>query len=168
MDEFIGALPEQQVRAWLQKAIPSETRRLLQEAGEALAAGDSEQAEALLEEAVTLEPANAEAALLLAKLVGVPATRRGLRRCRERPRAAFDQAQAVQRVAGLLLAEAAVELPDDPAREAYVAGVEALAGGDADAALTRLVDSVRRNRGYNDDAARKTLPGAVQRAGRAA
>jgi putative thioredoxin len=48
------------------------------------------------------------------------------------------------------------DLPDDPARESYVAGIEALRAGDHDAALTQLVGSVRRNRRYNEDAARKT------------
>jgi len=155
VDEFIGALPEQQVRAWLKRAIPSETRRLVQDARQTLTAGDNGQAEALLEEALTLEPGNAEAALLLAKLVVFKDPARADQLSRT-PGAAFDEAQAVQRIAGLLNDAGASDLPDDPAREAYLGGAEALAAGDIDAALTKLVDSVRRNRRFHDDAARKT------------
>jgi putative thioredoxin len=155
VDEFIGALPEQQVRAWLKRAIPSQTRGLVQDAREALAAGDRDQAEAWLEEAMTLDPGNSEAALLLARLVVFKDPARGEQLSRT-PGAAFDEAQAVQRIAWLLSDEGAPELPDDPAREAYLGGVEALATGEIDTALTKLVDSVRRNRHFHDDGARKT------------
>jgi putative thioredoxin len=155
VDEFIGALPETQVRNWLREAIPSETRRLVQEARDALAAEDAEQAQALLEEVLTLEPANAEAALLLARLVVFkdPARAEQLSHTHG---AAFDEAQAVRCIASVLQEGAPPDLPDEPAREGYVAGVEALRAGDLDAALTKLIDSVRRNRRYHEDAARKT------------
>ncbi len=155
VDEFIGALPEAQVRAWLREAIPSETRRLLQDARDALAAGDAEQAESLLEEAVTLEPANAEAALLLAKLVVFKDPARA-EQLSQTPGAAFDEAQAVRRIAGALRDDVAAEPAEEPARESYVAGLEALRLGDLDAALVSLIDSVRRNGHYHEDAARKT------------
>ena len=48
------------------------------------------------------------------------------------------------------------DLPDDPAREGYVAGIEALGAGDLDTALVKLTESVRRNRRYHEDAARRT------------
>jgi len=155
VDEFIGALPETQVRNWLREAIPSETRRLVQEARDALAADATEQAEALLEEVLTLEPANAEAALMLARLVVFkdPARAEQLSHTHG---AAFDDAQAVRCIASALQEGAPPDLPDEPAREGYVAGVEALRAGDLDAALTKLIDSVRRNRRYHEDAARKT------------
>jgi putative thioredoxin len=155
VDEFIGALPEPQVRAWLRDAIPSETRRLVEEAREALDAGDPQQAESLLEDVLVLEPANAEAALLLAKLVVFKDPARA-EKLSHTPGVAFDEAQAVLRLTEALNDGVPSDLPDDPARESYVAGIEALRAGDHDAALTQLVGSVRRNRRYNEDAARKT------------
>jgi putative thioredoxin len=154
VDEFIGALPEAQVRAWLQRAMPSETWRLVQEAREALAGEDAEQAEALLEEALALEPANPEAALLLAKLVVFKDPARATQLSHTHG-ADYAEAEAVRRVAEALTDRAPSDLPDDPARAPYAAGVAALQDGDTDVALSQLVDSVRRNRDFHDDAARK-------------
>lgn len=156
VDEFIGALPEAQVRAWLQKAIPSETGRLVQAAQAALEAGAVEDAEAVLEEALTLEPSNAEAATLLAKLVLLRDPVRAEQLSRTSG-AAFDDAQAVQRIAALLQGGAPAGLPVSPAREAFQQAVEALQAGEMENALAALVDSVRRERDYEDGIARKTL-----------
>jgi putative thioredoxin len=68
---------------------------------------------------------------------------------------AFEDVQAVRRIVALLEDES-TDMPDDPARESYLMGVNALRSGDLDAALAGFVDSVRRNRRYHDDAARKT------------
>jgi putative thioredoxin len=154
VDEFIGALPESQVRSWLSTAIPSETRRIVEDASEAIAAGETEQAEALLEEALTLDPANADAALLLAKLLLFKDPIRA-DKLAQTPGGAFEDVQAVRRIVALLEDES-TDMPDDPARESYLMGVNALRSGDLDAALAGFVDSVRRNRRYHDDAARKT------------
>jgi putative thioredoxin len=154
VDEFIGALPEAQVRTWLQRAIPSETRRLVQEARDALAGGDDAQAEALLEKAMALEPANAEAALLLAKLVVFKDPARATQLSHTHG-ANYAEAEAIRRVAEALTEGAPSDLPEDPARAPYAAALAALQDGDTDVALAQLVDSIRRNRHFHDDAARK-------------
>ena len=154
VDEFIGALPEAQVRAWLQGAIPSETRRLVQEARDALAGGDDAQAEALLEEAMALEPANAEAAVLLAKLVVLKDPARATQLSHTHG-ANYAEAEAIRRVAEALTDGVPSDLAEDPARAPYEAAVAALQDGDTEVALTQLVDSIRRNRHFDDDAARK-------------
>src|SRR6266540_3025081 len=48
-DEFIGALPEAQVRRWLENALPNETKERVQQAQTLVDAGDTSGAEALLE-----------------------------------------------------------------------------------------------------------------------
>jgi putative thioredoxin len=156
VDEFIGALPEQQVRSWLDHAIPSEARQLIANARAALNAGATEQAEALLEQAVALAPSDPEPALLLAKLITFkdPARAEALSHTLG---AAFDDAEAVETVTGLLLKGPASDLPESPARETYVQAIEALQRGDIDSTLAGLVDSVRKDRHYHDDLARRTL-----------
>jgi putative thioredoxin len=156
VDEFIGALPERQVRDWLANAIPSQTRRLMEDARAAADPGAREAAEALREEALGLEPSNAAAALLLAKLVLFedPARAEALSRS---PGADFTEAEPVRAVAGLLREGAAADLPESPAREPYLMAVADLRQGDLDAALGGLVDSVRRDRRFHDDIARRTL-----------
>ena len=154
--EFIGALPERQVRDWLAAALPSETRRLVEDALAAFNAGAAEDAEALAEEALVLEPANAAAALLLAKLVVFKDPARGEALAQTRG-ADFAGSQAVEAVAGLLREGPDAGLPESPGRETYVGAIESLRGGDLDAALAGLVDSVRRDRHFYDDVARRTL-----------
>ena len=155
VDEFIGALPETQVRAWLQRAIPDESRRLVQSAREAIDAGDTEAAESMLEQALIVAPASAEAAMMLARLIVFKDPARA-ELLSHTPGAGFDEAQAVRRVASALKDGPPADLPDDPAREGYVAAFQALASGDQETALSQLVASVRRNRRYHDEAARKT------------
>jgi putative thioredoxin len=155
VDEFIGALPEPQVRAWLRKAVPSETRRLVEAARAAIDTGDTETAGSLLEQALSIEPASPDASILMARLLLFrdPARALELSRVHGVP---YDESQAVQRVAAILKDGVPEGLPESPAREPYAEGVAALAAGDLDLALTRLVDSVARNRRYQDEAARKT------------
>jgi putative thioredoxin len=156
VDEFIGALPERQVRDWLAQAIPSETRRLVEDARAAFDAGARDDAEALLEEAVTLEPSNAVAALLLARLVVFKDPTRA-EALSHTPGADYGDAEAVESVVRLLQKGAEPDLPQSPGREAYVQAVDALRAGDLATALGGLVDSVRRDRHFHDDIARRTL-----------
>jgi putative thioredoxin len=156
VDEFIGALPEREVRQWLAQAVPSETRRLVEDARAAFDAGARDDAEALLEEAVAAEPSNAEAALLLAKLVLFkdPARAEALSHT---PSADYADAEAVETVVRLLQKGAEPDLPQSAGRDAYVHAVEALGRGEIDAALGGFVDSVRRDRHFHDDVSRRTL-----------
>jgi len=156
VDEFVGALPEPQVRDWLAAAIPSETRRLVEAARSAFDAGAREDAAALLEEALVMEPSNANAALLLAKLIVFDDAARA-EALSHTSGAAFADAEAIEAIARLRLQGAEPDLPDSPGREAYLQAIESLGGGDLDAALGELIDSVRRDRHFQDDLPRRTL-----------
>ncbi|MCX7946313.1 MAG: tetratricopeptide repeat protein [Hydrogenophilus sp.] len=57
MDEFTGALPEREVRRWLERLIPSPAEPLWREAEAALTAGDRATAMAKLQEALSRDPA---------------------------------------------------------------------------------------------------------------
>jgi putative thioredoxin len=155
-DEFIGALPERQVREWLAQALPSETWRLVEEARNAFAAGERERAEEILEAALTLEPANAAAALLLAKLIVFRDPQRA-EALSHTPDAEFADAEAVESVVRLLRDGAEPDLPESSGKEAYISAIETLRKGDLDAAMGGLVDSVRRDKHFHDDVARRTL-----------
>jgi len=159
VDEFTGALPEAAVRQWLDKALPTEARRLVDEAETALLEGDVRGAEAKLRTAVEQDASDGRARILLARIV--------LFRDPEDAEALVDgasfagptfvqMAEAVRTIARLLrIAGDSAELPDEPGAERYREGIAALARQDVDAALTAFVEVIGANRYYDDDGARK-------------
>jgi putative thioredoxin len=68
VDEFVGALPEAAVRAFLDRHCPSEADALIDEAVELLAAGGIDDARAKLDAALALSPDLAPAHLALARM----------------------------------------------------------------------------------------------------
>ena len=156
-DEFIGALPEAQVRRWLQDALPSETKKLVGEAKAALEFGDNARAEELLEQVVAAEPDNAEAAVLLAKTILFKDPTRANTLASEATRSApavYDMATSVRTIAALISGPEP-DLPEEPARAPYLEALQSLSREDVDAALSGLIASVRLNKHFADDAGRK-------------
>jgi putative thioredoxin len=157
-DEFLGALPETQVRQWLKDALPSESKRLIEDAATLIDGGDTKAAETMLQEALDAEPDNADALIMLANLVVFRDPARALDLAKHASRldaAKYNASQGIETIVDLLSKrEAAANLPDQPARAPYVEALSKLGEGDLDAALAGLVESVRRNKHYNDDAAR--------------
>jgi putative thioredoxin len=156
-DEFLGALPESQVRRWLQNALPNEAKQRVQEAQALIDAGDENAAQALLEQVLNESPANAEASAKLARLVVFRQPERAieLARVAARQDATFvPESQAIHEVASLQ-DENLESLPEDPARQAYVEALSALGEADVDRALERFVHSVRLNKHFHNDAARR-------------
>ena len=68
VDQFVGLLPEPQIRAWLEAILPSEAEGLAGEA-QRLAAADPESAEAKYREAIELSPNDTSARVGLARLL---------------------------------------------------------------------------------------------------
>jgi putative thioredoxin len=157
--EFVGALPEQRVRQWLDDVLPSENRARLEQAEPALARGDEAEAESLANLVLVEEPANADASLILARalLFRNPARARELARQAAAAKPGLYQvAQSVESIANLVLdASDGMSLPEGPGREAFSSAVRALAARDLDAAASGFIESLRRDRHYNDEAARR-------------
>ncbi|HLF79464.1 MAG TPA: thioredoxin [Dehalococcoidia bacterium] len=156
-DEFIGALPESQVRKWLQNALPSETKQRVQDAQALIDAGKESEAQTLLQEILAESPARADAAAKLARLLVFREPERAVELARTAAKldAAFvPESQAVQGVASLQ-DENPESLPEDPARQPYIEALTALGESDVDRAMERFVHSVRVNKHYHSDAARK-------------
>lgn len=169
VDEFTGALPEAQIRAFIDRLLPSPAEPLRIAALEARARGEQEVARSLLVDALQLDAANETAQLDLAE---IDLDRRDV----DAARALLDTLEhRAKDVARLRALQARLKLADvgtgaDPA--ALMARIEANAD-DLDArlrlahtlalahdyrpALEHLLAIVRRDRKWQDEAARKTM-----------
>jgi len=157
VDEFIGALPEPQVRKWLENAVPSESKQRVVEAQDAFDAGRADGAQAILEDVLRDEPANATAQALLARCVAFDDAKRAYELVSQAARtdpAFVPLSVAIQTLADLdgVNVEA---LPEDSSRASMINALSSLNQGDVDAALGAFVQAVRVNKRYEDELARR-------------
>ena len=154
VDEFVGALPEREVRRWLDRALPSPTAGVVVEARAKLAAGDAAAAVAALREVLAADPGNAPARLALGEaLLHVdPAAVEDV----IAPLAddIADRAEALRVLARWL--GRADSLPEGAARAPFAAALAAVRAGDWDAALAGCIDSLLTERNWAGGAARET------------
>lgn len=156
VDEFTGALPEYAVKQWLEKAIPSESKKRVEKAEREIAAGNREEARRLLEETLDEEPSNSKARVLLAQLIAFedPATARELVSESAFAGPGFIQIEdAVKTVARLY--ELDGELPAGDGHEAYREAIQAVKDGKFEAAVEKFIEVIEKDRYYDDDGARK-------------
>jgi len=171
-EEFTGALPEAQIREFLGRLIPSPAEPLRREAMALAAAGDLDAARKQLVEAINLDPANDTTYLDFIQLSLDAGDADALGEARELIDIVADRARDRTRVealsARLKLAEsgggadtAALEsrlAADANDHEARLQLANALAlRQDYRGALTHLLDLVRSDRKWNDEAARKAM-----------
>jgi putative thioredoxin len=157
VDEFIGALPEPQVRKWLEKAVPSESKQRLADAQDAFDAGQRDESTAILASVLRDEPANAVAQALLARCIAFEDAKKAHELVTQAART--DPAFVALSVAVGTLADldgVNIEaLPDDPSRASIMTALSGLKQGDVDAALGAFVHAVRVNKRYEDELARR-------------
>ncbi|HVM77993.1 MAG TPA: thioredoxin [Stellaceae bacterium] len=179
VDGFVGAVPESQVKQFVQRLAqagakgkgPSPVEQALAMAKEAMAAGDTERAGAIYAQVLQHEPDNAEAVGGLARaLVARGQTTEAKELLAEVPKELVDHAEIVAARAALELAEAGAKAkgalgelqarvkhdPKDFAARFELASAR-FAAGEREAAIDDLLEIVRRNRSWNEDAARKQL-----------
>lgn len=166
LDQILGQLPiESDEKAQAQEIAP-----LIAMGEEALAGGDADRARSIFEQIAAMVPDNVEVAsgliralialneldeaeALLTSLPAEVAKEQPI----ERARAALALARDVRPVADLSAVEAKVAAdPDDHAARFELAG-GLMANGDRDGAADALLEIVRRDREWNDGAARAQL-----------
>jgi putative thioredoxin len=174
VDGFMGALPEGQVKAFIEKIAgpvgPGPVAELLAEADGALAQGDAATAGDIYAEVLQHEPENLKAIGALAKIhveLGDLEGARGILGMAPADKA--DDPALAGAKAALELAEQAASLGDFAELEAKVAAEPAnyqarfdlalalAAAGEREAATDHLVEIVKRDRTWNDDGARRQL-----------
>jgi len=170
VDEFSGALPESEVRVFIERLLPSAAEKLRRQAGEQRGDGDAERARELLEEALAMEPENDRIRLDLARVY----------LDLDRPEAAREQIEALSPAARvdeeakelesrLQLAEQSRDLPEEAELRRRIIGdpndLEArlqLANRYAAEhryaeAMEQLLEIIRRDRSFKEDVGRKQM-----------
>ncbi|MFZ5791344.1 MAG: thioredoxin [Pseudomonadota bacterium] len=179
VDGFMGAIPESQIKQFVQRLIkaaggkagPSPVEEALEHAEAALKAGDAATASALFGQVLQHEPQNPTAigglvrclvkagdlARARAELAKVPAAL-AADKAIAAARAALELAEQAGKQQGALAelkARLAKDANDHQAR--YDLAMALYASGETETALDELLELVRRNRGWNEEAARKQL-----------
>ncbi len=179
VDGFVGALPESQIKSFVAKLAelggaelgPSPVEEALAQAEAALEAGDNGTASAIFNQVLAHEPANVAGLTGLTRCLVAAGE---LKRAREvlgrvpadkrsdpavaKAAAALDLAEQAAGAAGKLgELQARVQRDPNDHQARYELAIALYAAGRQETALDELLDIVRRNRGWNEEAARKQL-----------
>ncbi len=164
-DEFVGALPEREIRRFLEAALPSPDAKQLAEAKRLLSEGANGSAAKLLEPLVANEPTNLEARVLLAEaLLSTKPERAATLVQAVGPDSEFAaKAEAIQTLARLSrLADQPNGLAEAKVRERYLAGAKAVRSGDFSAALEAFINVLERSKDYDNEGAKAACKAIFQ------
>ena len=176
VDGFVGALPESQIRGFIERLVgplQSGSAALIAEAEDAAAKGNAAGAAAIYAEILAEDPADAKAIGGLAKLqvaAGQLAQAKALLETAPPPapgkepdpaiaaaQAALNLAEQASAVGELAPLERAVAANPDDHKSRFDLAVALSAKGDREGAADQLLEIIRRDRKWNDEAARKQL-----------
>jgi putative thioredoxin len=173
VDEFAGALPESEVRAFLDKHIPQEKSaadQAIEQVYALLMQGESDQAAVLIQQVLEAEPSNPQAILAFAKLKATLGDMQAASEAidslppeeQQKPEVAAMRAQMLfDKVAS---GAPSIEdlnahlLADENNSEArYQLAAQLVMQNQLEHALDHLLTLMRKDREYGDDAARKAM-----------
>ncbi len=174
LDGFMGALPESQVMAFIERIAgpvgPSDTEKTLEAADQALADNNHSGAASLYSAVLQAEPDNMTALgglvrcfVTLGELAQARGLFAGLTAAQEQDpaivgaRAALDLASQAERLGQPDDLRGRLEANPDDHQTRFDLALALNGSGDRSGAVDQLLEIVRRNRGWNDEAARKQL-----------
>jgi putative thioredoxin len=170
VDEFMGALPESEIRAFLDRHLPRESDALIDRAQGLLAAGDTDGAAQLIERARAGDAGNPRTLIAAAQLQAARGDFATAKQTLDtlpldqqddpevqalRSRMAFDQVLSEAPPPAELEQRLAADPGDSEAR--YQLATHRIAAGDYEGALEQLFILLQKDRKYGDDAARKGM-----------
>jgi putative thioredoxin len=170
VDEFMGALPERSVREFLDRHVARESDAEIARAGELLQAGSADDAITLLQEARESDPENPRVALALAQaqastgdvaaaeatLDNLPANEQSKPEVSMLRSHLFFAGQVAESPAAADLESRLSSNPDD-SEALYLLALRKVVGQDYDTAMDLLLELMRKDRSFEDDAGRQTL-----------
>lgn len=170
VDEFMGALPEQAVRAFLDRHLPREKDTRVTTALEQLAAGDTDGAIAMLKEALQADPGNLRVSLVLAEaqaaagdIAAAEATLDGLPASElDKPEVASLRSRLyfagqVAQAPGAAELEAALEADPADHQARFHLALRRVVEQDYETAMELLLQLMQQDRSFGDDAGRRGL-----------
>lgn len=170
VDEFMGALPASDVRAFLDRHIARESDAEIHKAHALLSSGDADGAIALLLAARETDPGNSRVTMALARAQAASGDTAAAEATLDAlPDAEKQKPEVVAlrshlyfeaQVAGVPAAaelEAALDANPEDHEALFRLGLRRVVDGDYDSAMALLLELMRRNRGFGEDAARRAL-----------
>jgi putative thioredoxin len=166
--EFVGAVPEETVRAFLTRVLPSEAEVLAGEGDKQYAAGRTDEAEHTFRRALELD-ARCDGALLgLARILADREEDEEALDMLERVLPGSSKRQEAEHLAATIRVgrsgpvdarefRARVQANPSDLAARMALGQELAAEGDYEGALAQYIEVVKRDRMYNDEAARKAM-----------
>ena len=170
VDEFMGALPEQAVREFLDKHLPRESDAQLMQAHQQLTAGDADGAIALLNEARQADPDNSRIPLAIAEAQAMKGDAEAAEATLDSlPDDAKDKPEVAALRSHLFFAGAAAGAPatneleekltadPDDLESLYQLAMRKVVEQDVEKAMELLLQLMQKDRCFKDDAARESL-----------
>jgi putative thioredoxin len=155
VNEFTGALPEQAVKEWLKKSIPSKFADSIEKAKQLLRDGNETDAKVVLEEVLRGDMNIAEVKILLAKVLLFEEPKEAIRLVENADSSGeyHELAESIKTLIELL--EYTDKIPDGEVMINYSNAIEDLKNKNFDASLEKFIDVIRQDRHYDDDGSRK-------------
>ncbi len=159
-DEFVGALPEQAISQWLEKALPSKFRDRIAQAEALTAERKFGEAHHLLADVIERDPNDEHGLAAMAHVELYVDPRKAAETADRIPLGSehFETADAIKTIARLFsYLEDPNALDDAPVRPAYIDAIRLLRDGMDGAAVEGFIEVIRRDRYYDTDGARKAV-----------
>ena len=170
VDEFMGVLPEQQIRAFLDEHIPRESDKLLSKADQQIQRGETDAAIALIEKARRMDPDNPRALIAYAQVKSaqgkIDQAEEALNMLsvdeREKPevaglRARFQFDRAIENAPTMESLESNLRKDGADSEAIYQLAAYKVVANDYEGALELLLRLMTHDREYGDDAGRKGM-----------
>jgi len=168
IDEFMGALPESQVREFLDRHVERESDKIHAAGMQAFSLGQTQQAIELLQQANTMDPGRAVIVTDLAKLLAESGENKQAEvLLNALPLDERGKPEVASLLARLQFSSEAQDLPDTASLEKasedgdlkslYQLAVRNISEGDYESAMDKLLTIMQKDRKFDDDIGRKTL-----------
>ena len=156
INEFTGALPEQAIKDWLRKSIPSKFADQIEHAKILLENGNASDARIILEDIHKGDLTNSEVKLLLAKILLFEDQKEALRLTQnvDGNLENIELAESINTLAELITRDVNT-FPQSGVKTDYLTAIVDIKNQNFDAALIKMIEIIRIDRNYDDDGARK-------------